>query len=187
MNSKHLSHFRRRIEGKTNYKKRLNLLISGKPRMVVRRSNTKMIVQIVTSVHGQDKTVVAVDSSFLAKIGWKGSLKNIPAAYLTGLQLAVLAKSNKVDNAILDIGLLTPTKGAVIFAVLKGAVDGGLEIPNSPDNIPSDERIVGTHIDAYRKTSIVKEFEKVKNKILAGSSVKSEKKESIKEESKSKK
>lgn len=187
MNSKHLSHFRRRVEGKTNYKKRLNLLISGKPRMVVRRSNTKMIAQIVTSVHGQDKTVVAVDSSSLVKHGWKGSFKNIPAAYLTGLQLAVLAKSNKVDNAILDIGLLTPTKGATIFAVLKGAVDGGLEIPHSPDNIPSDDRITGAHIDAYKKTSIVKDFETVKKKILAGSSKKAEKKESVKGESKSKK
>ncbi|NOQ56390.1 MAG: 50S ribosomal protein L18 [Nanohaloarchaea archaeon] len=187
MNSRHLSHFRRRVEGKTNYKKRLNLLISNKPRMVVRRSNTKIIAQIIVSDHGQDKAVVAVDSTSLTKSGWKGSLKNIPAAYLTGLQLASIAKSNKIDNAILDIGLLTPTKGATIFAVLKGAVDGGLEIPHSSNNIPSDERISGAHIDAYKKTTIAKDFDVVKKKILGGSSVKPVKKASVKGDSKSKK
>ena len=115
------------------------------------------------------------------------STSDIEKNYKKFLYFLELAKSNKVDNAILDIGLLTPTKGATIFAVLKGAVDGGLEIPHSPDNIPSDDRITGAHIDAYKKTSIVKDFETVKKKILAGSSKKAEKKESVKGESKSKK
>lgn len=168
MNSKHLSQFRRRREGKTNFKKRLNLLVSGTPRLVVRRTNTKIITQIVKSDCGQDKTIVAVDSSFLAKAGWKNSLKGIPSAYLTGLHLAKVAKSKKVTNAILDIGILTPTKGAKIFAVLKGAVDGGLDIPHSDTNIPSDDRISGAHVDAYRKKTVSKDFDDFKEKIVSG-------------------
>ncbi len=168
MQSKHLLHFRRRREGKTNYKKRLNLLMSGTPRMTVRRTNKKIIAQIVESKNGNDKTLAAVDSSFLAGSGWKNSLSNIPSAYLTGLMLAKIAKSKKIDNAILDIGLLTPTKGAKIFAVLKGAVDGGLDIPHSDSSIPSDERISGAHIDSYMKTTVGKDFEEFKEKILEG-------------------
>ena len=168
MQSKHLLHFRRRREGKTNYKKRLNLLMSGTPRMVVRRTNRKTIVQIVESDHGEDKTVAAVDSSFLAGSGWKNSMSSIPSAYLTGLMLAKIAKSKKIDKAILDIGLLTPTKGAKVFAVLKGAVDGGLDIPHSDGSIPSDERISGVHIDSYMKTTVGKDFEVFKKNILEG-------------------
>ncbi|MEM4756409.1 MAG: hypothetical protein QW594_04745, partial [Candidatus Woesearchaeota archaeon] len=39
--------FRRRRSGKTNYTKRLGLLKSGKPRLVVRKTNTAFIVQLV--------------------------------------------------------------------------------------------------------------------------------------------
>ncbi|MEA3229777.1 MAG: 50S ribosomal protein L18, partial [archaeon] len=112
MKSRYLSQFRRRREGKTNYKKRLNLLLSGKPRVVVHKTNTKLIVQIIESDYGKDKTVVALESTFLVKSGWKHSMNSIPGAYLTGLKLAVDAKSKNIKNAVLDIGLLTPTKGA---------------------------------------------------------------------------
>ena len=173
MESGHLLHFRRRREGKTNYRKRLNLLMSGTPRMIVRRTNRKIIAQIVKSDGGNDKTMVAVDSSFLVSSGWKSSQNNISGAYLTGLRLAMIAKSKKIDKAILDIGLLTPTKGARVFAVLKGAVDGGLDIPHSNSSMPSDERISGMHIDSYRKMTVSKDFEKFKKDILEGKVVKS--------------
>ncbi len=168
MQAKDLSHFRRRRVGKTNYKKRLNMLLSGKPRMVVRRTNSKFISQIVISDTGKDKVVASVDSSFLKDAGWKHAVSNIPSAYLTGLQLANKAKDNKIDEAIFDIGLLTPTKGASIFAVLKGAVDGGIEIPHNNVKMPSDERMSGKHIDDFKKSGISKDFESFKKKILDG-------------------
>lgn len=178
-------HFRRRREGKTNYRKRLNLLMSGTPRMIVRRTNRKIIAQIVKSDGGNDKTMVAVDSSFLVSSGWKSSQNNISGAYLTGLRLAMIAKSKKIDKAILDMGLLTPTKGARVFAVLKGAVDGGLDIPHSDSRMPSDERISGRHIDSYRKMTVSKDFEKFKKDIIEGKVSVSKPKPSKKKEVKS--
>ena len=57
------------------------------------------------------------------------------------------------------------TPGNRIFAVLKGAVDGGLEIPHSKEALPSEDRISGKHIPNGDK--VVKEFEEVRKK-LAG-------------------
>jgi large subunit ribosomal protein L18 len=45
---------------------------------------------------------------------------------LTGLICGLRAKSNGIEDAILDIGLVSPTKGARIFAMLNGVVDGGV-------------------------------------------------------------
>ena len=63
---------RRRREGKTNYRKRLKLLLSGRPRLVVRVTNNRVIAQIVEYDPKGDKVVVGVDSSMLREYGWKG-------------------------------------------------------------------------------------------------------------------
>jgi len=106
--------FRRRREGKTDYRKRLALVKSGKPILTVRRTNT----QIIAHIRG-------------------------------------------IKEAILDIGRHAATKGARVFAVLKGAVDAGLEIPHSDDRIPDESRIRGEHISEH----VVEMFKKVKENI----------------------
>jgi len=140
---------RRKREGKTNYKRRIGLLTSKKHRLVVRRTNTKIITQIIDFELKGDKVKVGVDSTELKKLGWKGSLKNIPSAYLTGFVLGKKAIAAGIKDAILDIGLNTARHGTKIYAALKGAVDAGLKIPCSEDAFPSEERIQGKHIKEF--------------------------------------
>ncbi len=141
--------YRRRREGKTNYRKRLKLLLSRKPRLVVRITNRKVIAQVVEYHPDGDRTLVYADSKELEKFGWRGDLNNTPAAYLTGLLVGKKAKDAGIEEAILDIGLRTPSRGARVFAVLKGAVDAGLEVPHSEEILPDESRIRGEHIAAY--------------------------------------
>jgi len=138
--------FRRRRSGKTNYKKRLAFMKSEKPRLVVRRSNKYLTVQIVDYAEVGDKILAQFNSISLKKKGWKHSCVNVPAAYLSGLEIAKLATKAKVKEAIFDMGSYTPTKGCRIYAVLKGAVEGGLNIPHSEKVFPSEERLNGEHI-----------------------------------------
>jgi len=56
---------RRRRQGKTDYRKRLKLVKSGIERLVVRRTNRRIIVQLVRSKHGGDETLAAVSSDML--------------------------------------------------------------------------------------------------------------------------
>ena len=159
-------HFRRRREGKTNYHKRLKLLKSETNRLVIRITNTRIISHIIkyNIKDKTEKTIIYTDSRELTKSHkWKHSITNIPAAYLTGMIIAKNAKKAKINKAILDIGLKTPTKGAKVFAFLKGAVDGGLDIPHEDNKIPSADRLSGEHIAKYKKTTINKDFEKIKS------------------------
>lgn len=141
--------FRRKREGKTNYKKRLKLLLAGKPRLVVRPSLKNIIVQIVEYHPEGDRVIVAAYSSELDKLGWKFNKGNIPAAYLTGVLLGQKAKDEGIKQVILDIGLKPSVKGSRIFACLKGAVDAGIDVPFSEDILPKEERIKGGHIAKY--------------------------------------
>lgn len=135
---------RRRRERKTDYKSRFNMLKSEKPRLVIRRTNKYMVAQIVVSEIAQDKVISKVTSKDLLKKGWpkdkEGSLKSLPASYLTGFLLGKSIKA-KVPEAILDIGLQRNIKGSRIYAVLKGTVDAGLNIPHNPEAFPPQERI----------------------------------------------
>ena len=148
--------FKRRRQGKTNYRKRILLLKSNLPRFVVRKTNKYIICSLVKSKQGQDKVTIQLNSKILEKYGWKGSFKNLPAAYLTGYLFGKKAGKTK---AILDMGLHPNTKGSKIYAALKGAVDAGMNIPHSEDNFPEEERIKGKH------TKMPELFEKVKKNI----------------------
>ena len=141
--------YRRRREGKTNYRKRLKLLVSRKPRLIVRVTNQRVIAQIAEYTPEGDRIVASADSSMLAKYGWKGDANNTPAAYLTGLLIGKKALQAGIKEAVLDIGLKTPTKGSRVFAVLRGAIESGLEVPHSPEVFPDDGRIRGEHIAEY--------------------------------------
>jgi len=142
--------FRRRREGKTDYNLRKALLLSGKPRLVARGSLKHMFAQIVIAKPSGDEIIVSAHSRELAKnYGWKAPNGNLPTAYLTGLLCGLKAKTKGVKEAILDIGLHSPSKGARVFAVLKGALDAGITVPHSEDKFPEEKRIRGEHIAAY--------------------------------------
>ncbi|MBW2977783.1 50S ribosomal protein L18 [Candidatus Woesearchaeota archaeon] len=159
--------YRRKRKGKTNYKKRLKLLLSSKPRLVIRPFLKNIIAQIIEYHPKGDKTIAAVHSRELEKFDWKLSKGNVSAAYLTGLLLGKKAAKKNIKEVILDIGLHTPTKGSRIFACLKGVLDAGISVPFSEDILPSKERISGQHIAQHRKLNeLPKIFEETKNKIL---------------------
>jgi large subunit ribosomal protein L18 len=140
---------RRKREGKTDYKVRLRLLKSRKPRFVVRKSLNNIICQIVKFDPEGDKVVVSANSKELKKFGWKFHCGNIPSAYLTGFLCAEKAKKHKVSEVILDLGLYESTPGNRLYSALRGAIDGGLEIPHSEDILPKPERVSGQHISQY--------------------------------------
>ena len=140
---------RRRREQRTDYRQRLRLLKSRKPRFVVRASVNSITCQIISHDPKGDRTLVSATSLELKKHGWKGHTGNIPAAYLTGFLCGQKAKKHKVKEAILDMGLHISVKGSRIYASLKGAIDSGLDIPHSSDILPSEDRIKGAHISSY--------------------------------------
>jgi len=158
--------YRRRREGKTDYRARKRLVAqdknkynSPKYRFIVRISNRDIIAQIAYSKIDGDHIMAAAYAHELKGYGVPVGLTNYSAAYavgllvarrlLTSLKLADKYKGNaKVDGndynveemsdgprpfrAFLDVGLHRTTTGSKVFAALKGATDGGIEIPHSP-------------------------------------------------------
>nr|AOZ56027.1 ribosomal protein L18 [uncultured korarchaeote] len=143
--------FRRRREGKTDYYARYRLLLSGKPRLVVRRSNRHIRVQVVEARPEGDHTLVMAFSKELEKLGWLYSRSNTPAAYLTGFLAGLKSRKKGITEAILDIGLYRSVPGARVYAALKGFLDAGCRVPHSPEILPSDDRIRGEDIASYAK------------------------------------
>ncbi|TBU09673.1 ribosomal protein L5 [Hamiltosporidium magnivora] len=188
--------FRRRREGKTHYRHRLNLIRqdlnkynNAKSRFVVRITNTKVICQIFKAYVEGDRLVASADSTELKKYGIEFGLTNYSASYATGLLCARRALKllkledsygkgdidgeyevveNKEDGprayvCYLDIGLARSTKGARVFAAMKGASDGGISIPHRPSKFygydeenPEDfdaeslrNRIFGKNVSEY--------------------------------------
>jgi large subunit ribosomal protein L18 len=62
---------------------------------------------------------------------------------------AVRALNAGYDEAILDIGLTRSTPGGKVYGALKGAVDGGLNVPHGESILPSEDRLKGAHIAEY--------------------------------------
>ncbi len=141
--------FRRKREGKTDYRHRLRLLRSNKLRLVVRVSLKHVSAQIVKFSPTGDITLASAHSKQLEELGWKNGTSNLPSAYLVGLLCGYRAIKAGVKEATFDIGMNHPTKGGKIFAVLKGAVDAGLQIPHSEEILPSDERVSGSSISQH--------------------------------------
>lgn len=143
---------KRRRLGLTNYYKRAKLVISGKPRLVVRKTARHITVQVVSAKPEGDYTHAAAYTKELeTRFGWKAGTKNTPAAYLVGLLAGLRAKSKGIEEAILDIGLHRPTKGAKVFAAALGAIDAGLKVPMGEGVAPDESRIKGEHIAHYAK------------------------------------
>jgi len=150
-----------------------------KYRMVVRISNKDICCQIAYARLEGDRIVAAAYSHELPNYGVKVGLTNYAAAYCTGLLLArrVLQKLNldsvyegqtKVDGdhfmvedasdgpgafrACLDTGLARTSTGARVFGAMKGAVDGGIDIPHSTKRFPGyDDESKDFNADVHRK------------------------------------
>lgn len=132
---------------------------SPKYRLIVRFTNKDVICQVAYSKIVGDIVLSAAYSHELPKYGIKTGLTNYSAAYATGLLLArrLLSKYPKLNQlypgntenvgeqylveeaedgpkpfyALLDVGLRRTSTGSKVFAALKGACDGGLEVPHS--------------------------------------------------------
>jgi len=160
-----------------------------KYRMIVRFTNKDIICQIAYARIEGDVIVCAAYSHELPHYGVKVGLTNYAAAYCTGLLLARrLLKKLSLDEtyggqvevngeqfnvedvdgapgafrAYLDVGLARTTTGARVFGALKGAADGGIDIPHSTRRFPGydaenksynaqvhRDHIFGKHVSDY--------------------------------------
>jgi large subunit ribosomal protein L5e len=142
------------------YKNKFN---TPKYRLIVRATNRDVICQVAYPRMSGDVVICAAYAHELPKFGVKVGLTNYAAHYCTGLLLArrLLAKmkldklyegQKEVDGdeynvepaddgpgpfrCFLDTGLTRTTTGNKVFGALKGAVDGGLDIPHSTKRFP---------------------------------------------------
>jgi large subunit ribosomal protein L18 len=161
--------YRRKREGRTNYKKRLILLKSKRPRLIIRKTNTQIIVQAIEYLPDGDKTLAGINSSALKKLGWNYSCNNTPACYLAGILLGRKAKDAHIKELIPDFGLQSNIPGSRLYAVLKGVLDAGVHVPVDESVLPKKERIMGAHIaNYYAKAKDCKQFSAYnKNKVDA--------------------
>jgi len=173
------------IQDKNKYK-------TPKYRFVVRFSNKDCTCQIFSADMTHDVCFSAAYSHELRRYGLKAGFNNYAAAYCTGLLLARRVNTQlgleyngqtKVDGAefhveadpdgkapfkaLLDVGLRRTTTGAKVFGALKGACDGGLDIPHKDRRFPGTKKegdevkadpathkkyIFGGHVAAFMKT-----------------------------------
>lgn len=130
----------RRLQAKTDYKARFGLLKSGQPRLVIRKTNRYILAQLVISEQAQDRVIASASSQELQAKGWPtkqaGSLKSLPAAYLTG---ALIAKKvlKQYKSAIVDFGMQRNIHKSRLYAVVQGAVEAGFSVPHNPEVFPS--------------------------------------------------
>ena len=156
---------RRRMENKTDYGIRIKLLKSGVPRIIFRKSNRYIIAQYVTSNEARDSVIAGITSKILLKYSWpedmKGSLKSIPASYLTGLFFGKKIIEKKLKTPIIDIGMIRSVNKNRAFSFIKGLIDSGIKIKCSEEAFPKEERIKGKNLK--RDFSVI--FGRVKSKI----------------------
>lgn len=156
--------FRRRREGKTDYRKRRLLLYGRKPFITVHVSNYTIYSQIHEAKLKGDVVVASAYSKELAKYGWKGSSKNIPAAYLTGLLLGSRAVERGVKYAVLYLGPRSCVKGSRAAALVKGLIDAGVDVPVDPELLPNEDHLCGKHIAEYANTLLASSPDTYKRK-----------------------
>jgi len=156
---------KRRKEFRTDYKKRKKFLKSERPRLVFRRTNRYFMVQYVVSKEAQDKIIFSITSKELLKHGWpkefEGSLKSIPAAYLTGFLFGKEIRNKKLETPIVDFGMLRTQHKTKIYGFLKGLIDAEIEINCKEEAFPEEERIFGKNL----KKDFSKNFEEIKLKL----------------------
>lgn len=162
---------------------------SPKYRFVVRFTNRDVICQVVYATLAGDVCIASAYSHELPKFGMKAGLKNYAATYATGLLCArrLLTKYGLADTyegktddlgedyhveqeegearpfkCFLDTGLVRTSTGARVFAALKGAVDGGLDIPHNEKRFAGYDLQDKSHdpdtLERYIKGGVVAEY-----------------------------
>ena len=135
----------RRIRNeKTNYSKRKRMLMGHRDFITVQISNENTQVQIHQPKLTGDIVISSAHSRFLTQKGWKGSRKNIPAAYLTGYSAGKKALGKGTSSAIMYSGTRKYTQR--MAAALKGIIDAGVEVPANEETFPPEARLNGEHL-----------------------------------------
>lgn len=154
---------RRRIEGKTDFAKRIKLLKSESPRIVFRKTSKYLIAQYVDSKEAKDIIKTGITSKILLNYGWpesaKGSLKSITAAYLLGILMGKKI-SDKKNIPIIDFGMIRNVHKSRAYSFMKGLIDSGINLEHKEGIFPDENRIKGEHL----KNKIP--FEQIKSKII---------------------
>lgn len=161
-----LNYHRRRSQ-KTNYVKRLNALKSYKTRLVIRVTSNLATVQLVDYDDDGDKVLMTIKSSELKNHGWTHNPASLPGLYLTGMLVAkkVKDKGLSFEDVIADFGVKKFSAKTKPYALLKGAIDNGLNVLADAKMFPSDDRISGQHIqDFAAKSNEVNKFQFTKRK-----------------------
>lgn len=135
---------RRLRERKTNYKKRATMLIGRHNFVTVNITNENTQVQVLKPGMAGDTVIASAHSRNLLGQGWKGSRKNLSAAYLTGYTAGKRAIRKGTGTAILYTGTRRYTQR--MAAALKGVIDAGVDIPADEETFPPEERINGEHL-----------------------------------------
>ncbi len=147
--------FRRRREGRTDYRARLKLLKSGEPRAVVRLSHRRVVVSVTEFDPAGDRVIASAHSPELARLEFPSrSLASTPAAYLTGYLAGLRAKAAGTESAVLDVGARRPTAGGRLLAALKGLLDAGVSVPHGSEGFPTEDRLNGRHLSTPLATPL---------------------------------
>ena len=159
--------FRRRREGKTDYRKRKGIILGKTPFVCVHVSGKYIYSQVLKPSATGDLTVAAASSRDLVKkFGWKGSTKSLPSAYLTGYYLGHLAGEKSLKEAVVYSGVGRFVHGSRIASLISGAKDAGLEISVNEESLPDEDRISGKHIAAY-SNKLEKEDRKKRDQVFS--------------------
>nr|AJS12529.1 50S ribosomal protein L18P [uncultured archaeon] len=115
---------KRRLEAKTDYKARLELLKSGKPRLVIRKTSRYIIAQIVLSENAQDKVLKGFTSLSLVKKGLpKDKIGNIQKSRIYALVKGVIDGGLKIPASTNSIPSIEEIKNDKIsFDKIKSSI-----------------------------------------------------------------
>lgn len=141
--------FRRRREGRTDYRLRRKLITSRQLRLVIRKTVKHVNIQMIEAKIEGDKVLAHAGTMDLQKYGWKAGTGNLPAAYLTGFLLGKRALCAGLNAGIVDLNRYKITTENRLLAAMKGAIDAGLELPHDKKVLPKSKRVVGSHIAEY--------------------------------------
>ncbi|MCL4328797.1 MAG: 50S ribosomal protein L18 [Candidatus Thermoplasmatota archaeon] len=154
--------FKRRKSGQTDYRRRLAIVKSSKPRLVVRPSGKGISVQIVKYAPRGDIVMKTVTDRSLKDRGFDIAGNSTPVAYLVGKVMAEEAKKAGISEVILDSGRRNIVRGGRISATVMGYVEAGGNMSHDPSIFPSEERIAGTHL---KDKAVGKQIEKVRGPV----------------------
>eukprot|EP00238_Polyblepharides_amylifera_P000142 CAMPEP_0196571244 /NCGR_PEP_ID=MMETSP1081-20130531/1426_1 /TAXON_ID=36882 /ORGANISM="Pyramimonas amylifera, Strain CCMP720" /LENGTH=291 /DNA_ID=CAMNT_0041888111 /DNA_START=79 /DNA_END=954 /DNA_ORIENTATION=- len=156
---------------------------SPKYRLAIRFTNKDICAQVIYATIAGDVVVASAYSHELQRYGLEVGLSNYAAAYCVGLLIArrtlqkygldeeylgeteVTGEDYNVERgdnarpfrALLDVGIKRTSTGAKVFAALKGACDGGMDVPHN------EKRFAG-----YDKDSKQLDSEVMQKYILGG-------------------